>query len=87
MAEKCQNCGMPYESVYRAESRRWIPVSERLPDEPGTYQCISGGGWYPRARFLSSGRWEDPDYKPGVNRGQLFPTYWQPLPPLPDDPS
>ena len=63
--------------------QRWIPVSERLPDESGTYivftvsGCVTTAIWYPERDFRNY-KGEFIGHEPG--RFHRNATHWMPLP-------
>lgn len=63
--------------------RRWIPVSERLPEIGFTGLCQVAGNGYVIARYApydSEGGWTSDEI------GYCFVTHWMPLPPPPELP-
>jgi hypothetical protein len=60
------------------EERRWVPVSERLP-EPGTIVIAFINGEVMEATFCGGNglHWQ-------TDRGGFHATHWQPLPPGPE---
>ena len=70
------------------EDRRWIPVTERLPDRQGEYICrccIDGNEWYPFHMVL---RYYLVDKKPHFRHEcehGLQVTHWMPLPEPPKE--
>jgi hypothetical protein len=64
-------------TAWRA-ARRWIPVSERLPDKSGGYLIFNCG--CENAYFdFKDGSWET------ETMFNVEPTHWQPLPPPPEE--
>ena len=71
------------ETVHEIEDRRkWIPVTERLPDESGRYLIVDSGhvteAYY--GKEWAGDNWTDP-----VEMYMAFhPTHWMPLPQPPE---
>ena len=62
------------------EERRWVPVGERLPEEPRRVLAMVPSVYGPQVAFVINGKWQDgTDYPIG---GRV--TYWLPLPPGPE---
>ena len=66
------------------ENKRWIPVTERLPDEFSEYLCrvirpIPGGKYVRESRILWC------DYDKSWNCEGLIVTHWMPLPEPPKE--
>ena len=79
------------------KAQRWIPVSERLPDDVGYYLVYyhewSNGDFLPKyddyrirvMRFMNNGKWCMPvctDKRCEADTNREV-THWQPLPPAP----
>lgn len=81
--------------------QKWIPVTERLPDEDGDYLAIKAFGkqwWYDVTRFAKDGRkvniyyfereWENVWYFYDSELGYITTnnvTHWMPLPEPPKE--
>lgn len=70
------------EEIERLQAeRRWIPVSERLPESGFVGLCQVAGNGYVIARYApydSEGGWTSDEI------GYCFVTHWMPLPPPPE---
>ena len=76
----CLIDGLVKEIARLREERRWIPVGERLPDEPRRMLAFVPSVYGPQVAFVSNGKWQDgTEYSIG---GRV--THWQPLPPGPE---
>ena len=70
---------LAYKKGYEAGKPKWIPVTERLPDEFAQYLCIvirpiRGGGYVRETRVLWC------DYDRSWNCDEVIVTHWMPLP-------
>ena len=84
--EHREACKMAVAALREQEERRWIPVTERLP-ETGRKCLITNGGTVKVGWLRPDGVW-----KTGVNRNDLWnrfslypPTHWMPLPEPPKE--
>lgn len=64
------------EYIECGEKMRWIPVSERMPDEDGDYLCAFDDGFLCTASFL------DGDWGLWADAGEV--THWMPMPEPPE---
>lgn len=60
------------ELEYLLAERRWIPVSERLPEKYGDYLVSTSNGWVVTDYYASYG-WDD-------NSDKDYVVAWMPLP-------
>lgn len=74
------------DEIERLQSEnRWIPVSERLPEDDDNYLIAFSDKSIYRARW-NGGRWEE--IEDGEYYGHEFqesPTHWRPLPQPPEE--
>jgi hypothetical protein len=68
---------------------RWIPVSERLPEENVSVLVFTKDGKFDRAGMHVAILDEDGEWYPSHGDGYMFPvvTHWMPLPEPPNDPT
>ena len=90
--ERLKNENKQYQNIFDLQKatierlqaeRRWIPVSERLPEIGFTGLCQVAGNGYVIARYApydSEGGWTSDEI------GYCFVTHWMPLPPPPELP-
>lgn len=87
---KCNkiNVKLPEEIVVRSYGDKWIPVTERLPEEEGWYQVYTtpdrGQKSINKAMFHKGFEWDN--YTPrwhGAGGYWANVTHWMPLPPAP----
>ena len=76
-------CRMGMEALERT---RWIPVSERLPEERGCY-IVAVKHWYDGKPVAREAFWNGADWLSCEKRMEITPrvTHWQPLPEPPKE--
>ena len=88
-------CNMAIAALREQEERRWIPVTERLPEESGSYivtacdeHCAAGEGiWYDTVVVVAEyykGGWSWDDGGCEYDLSGLV-THWMPLPEPPKE--
>lgn len=84
MTKACDDaCIIAVETMKRS---RWIPVSERLPEEKGCY-LVSVNHWLDGKPVTREAIWNGADWLSGEKRREITPraTHWQPLPEPPEE--
>lgn len=76
-------CRMGMEALERT---RWIPCSERLPEERGCY-LVAVKHWYDGKSVTREAFWNGADWLSCEKRMEITPrvTHWQPLPKPPKE--
>lgn len=76
-------CRMGMEALERT---RWIPCSERLPEERGCY-IVAVKHWYDGKPVMREAFWNGADWLSCEKRVEITPrvTHWMPLPQLPKE--
>lgn len=67
-----------------ADATKWIPVTERLPEEDGYYLCNVRSFAFPGSFYMATLKY----YKGGFIDGHFYTddvTHWMPLPPAPKE--
>ena len=69
---------------------KWIPVTEKLPDEDGTYLVITNYGTVTTAKYYTSKTFPATQIMPQYTsvakwQSNRNPTHWMPLPPPPKE--
>ena len=81
----CGECGEAWEQATKAHAvPQWIPVSERLPENEGTYFCLGHNGT-PFVCLLRNKKYEGKIWL--RNTGTMVVdgiTHWMPIPSLPE---
>ena len=72
------------------EKQRWIPVTERLPKEDGSYLVRTASGTVTTARFYAFKSFPANKYLPAIHRNAAWQsnrnvTHWMPLPEPPKE--
>ena len=72
------------------EKSKWIPVTERLPDEDGTYLVCTAPGTVTTARFYAFKSFPATKHLPALHRPSSWQsnrnvTHWMPLPEAPKE--
>lgn len=79
--------GLALSALRGQEERRWIPVTERLPDKNGEYICRHGFNGNTDIKFTGVLEYYATDEKPHWQHDSigLIVTYWMPLPEPPKE--
>ena len=76
--------------IKKAKQSTWIPVTERLPDEDGTYLVITNYGTVTIAKYYTSKTFPATQIMPQYTsvakwQSNRNPTHWMPLPEPPKE--
>lgn len=96
--ENVEAVRLSIEALREKAERRWIPVTERLPEKEGAYLCFVGAPYYMPIRVMkyqpkdlvagaSSNEklWRDSTYEGSPYVYDWFVEYWMPLPEPPKE--
>lgn len=83
----CEALNLAIAALREQEERRWIPVTERLPDKNGEYICRHGFNGNTDIKFTGVLEYYATDEKPHWQHDSigLIVTYWMPLPEPPKE--
>ena len=75
-------CVLAVAALREQEERRWIPVTERLPEKNGEYICLHGYNGNTDIKFTGVLEYYATDEKPHWQHESigLIVTHWMPLP-------
>ena len=80
-ADRCRECGARYGKLLKQKQGKWIPCSERLPEEGESVIASTKYGVYPEARYTKEYGWEWA-YEAGTDYWRELEEVeaWMPLP-------
>lgn len=80
----CEALDMAIAALREQEERRWIPVTERLPEESSTYIVTANDGYAQRVSFVL---WQKKHRMWNLTGARSYwrVTHWQPMPKPPKE--
>lgn len=80
----CEALDMAVAALREQDERRWIPVTERLPEEGEYVLCVlkgfNYGGKIQVCKFVPADKFKDKPYFENFRNGFPSVTHWMPLP-------